>query len=101
MNDSTNITPETVAGLAKLARLQLTEEEINSGAEQLHNVLQNFSKVQAIDVKNVSVSRSISGLQNVARPDEAKADNLCPTDELLKNAPQLHKGQFKVKAVFS
>lgn len=101
MSDASNITEETIVGLAKLARLALTDEEIKNGTEQLKHALDHFAMIQDIAVSEGGLVQSISGLQNISRSDEAKPDHLCNTDTVLKNAPQVQNSQVKVKAVFS
>ena len=97
---TTEITPEEVRKVANLARLGLSDEEIQRATQQLSGILDHFSQIQKIDTKGVPTSDDVTGLKNVMREDEAKPENLCATEELLKRAPETKDGQFKVKAVF-
>ena len=99
--DSKNITKEEVQKMAKLARLGLTEEEIATATVDLARVLGYFTLIQQLDTTNVPTSDDVTGLNNVYREDEAKPEILCPTDQLINNAPSTQQNQFKVKAVFN
>ena len=91
------ITREDVAHVARLARLQLTEDELDTFTGQLAKVLDHARDVEALDVGDVPPTSHPYPLQNVLRPDELR-----PTldrDEVLAAAPATEDGRFRVPPV--
>ena len=86
-----------VEHIAELAKLQLTEEEIDRYAEQLSDILAYAEKLQALDTDAIPPTASVLPLRNVLRPDEV-APSL-PRDEVLANAADTAEGQFRVDAI--
>jgi aspartyl-tRNA(Asn)/glutamyl-tRNA(Gln) amidotransferase subunit C len=82
---------------ALLARLGLSEAELERFREQLSSILENFEVLQQVDTSEVSPTAHSIALQNVLREDEVKPS--LPTDEVLGNAPNQEEGCFKVRAV--
>jgi len=88
---------EEVLHIARLARLGLTETELERLREQLSNILENFEILQQVDTTNVPPTAQSIPLQNVTKKDEV-APSL-PPDDVLANAPQRDGEFFRVKAV--
>ena len=88
---------EEVKHIALLARLGLTEEEMERFRGQLSNILENFDILQQVDTTDVPPTAYPFPLQNVMRQDEA-APSL-PQGEILENAPHQEDGCFRVRAV--
>jgi len=88
---------EEVLHIARLARLGLTEEDVERFREQLSNILDNFEVLKEVESEGVPPTTHAVPLQNVLREDEV-APSL-PQDEVLANAPQQEEGHFKVRAV--
>jgi aspartyl-tRNA(Asn)/glutamyl-tRNA(Gln) amidotransferase subunit C len=88
---------EEVKHLALLARLGLSEAEVERFREQLSNILENFETLQQVDTNDVEPTAHSIALDNVLRDDEA-APSL-PAGEVLANAPSQEEGHFKVRAV--
>ena len=88
---------EEVLHIARLARVGLTEEEINRLSEQLSNILENFDILQQVDTSDVPPTAQSIALQSVMRDDEA-APSLPPGD-ILANAPRREGDCFRVRAV--
>ena len=88
---------EQVAHIALLARLGLTETELDRLREQLSNILENFEVLQQVDISGIPPTAQSIALQNVVSDDEV-ADSL-PPDEVLANAPKKDGGFFRVRAV--
>lgn len=86
-----------VEHIAELAKLQLTDEEIERYAEQLSDILAYAERLQALDTDDIPPTASVLPLRNVLRPD-AIAPSL-PRDEALANAADTADGQFRVEAV--
>ena len=88
---------EEVKHLALLARLGLSEAELERFREQLSNILENFETLQQVDTTDVEPTAHSIALENVLRDDES-APSL-PAGEVLANAPSQEEGHFKVRAV--
>jgi aspartyl-tRNA(Asn)/glutamyl-tRNA(Gln) amidotransferase subunit C len=88
---------DEVLHIARLARLGLTEDELEKLREQLSNILENFQILQAVDTSDVPPTAQSIALQNVVRNDKI-APSL-PPDDVLANAPQREKEYFRVKPV--
>ena len=61
---------EEVMHIALLARLGLTEEEVEKFREQLSNILENFEALQQLDTTDIPPTAQSIALQNVMREDE-------------------------------
>ncbi len=88
---------EEVLHIARLARLGLTETEVDRLREQLSNILENFEVLQRVDTTNIPPTAQSIDLQNVMRADEI-APSL-PTSDVLANAPRKEGDFFRVRAV--
>ncbi len=88
---------EEVLHIARLARVDLTEEEIDRLREQLSDILENFEILQQVDTTDVSPTAHTVALQSVMREDEV-APSL-PPDDILSNAPRREGDCFRVRAV--
>jgi len=88
---------EEVLHIALLARLGLTETEVNRLSEQLSNILENFEALQQVDTSGVPPTAQSIPLQNVVSED--KVIPCLPQDQILANAPRRDGGFFRVKAV--
>ena len=88
---------DTVEHIAELARLQLTEAEIELFAGQLSDILAYAERLQAVDTDAIPPTASVLPLRNVLRPDEAQPS--LPRDVALSNSADQADGQFRVDAV--
>ena len=88
---------EEVLHIARLARLGLTESEVDRLSEQLSNILENFEILKKVDTSDVPPTAQSVALQNVMRDDEV-APSL-PAEEILSNAPRREGDFFRVRAV--
>ena len=91
------LTPADVAHVAKLARLDVTEEEVDLFAEQLAAVLDHAADVAALDTAGVPPTAHPLPLKNVLRPDEPRPS--LDRDEVLAMAPDAEDGRFKVPRI--
>lgn len=88
---------EEVEHIARLARLGLSEAEIEKFRLQLSDILGNFEILKQLDTTDLPPTAQSIALQNVFRPDEAKPS--FPAEDILANAPQRESGSFKIRAV--
>ncbi len=81
----TALTADQVRHIAKLARLNISDDEVDKFATELTSILQYIDMLQEVDTKNVEASTQVTGLTNGNRVDEIRADN--PTgDAMLKTS---------------
>ena len=88
---------EEVLHIALLARLGLTEAEVDRLSEQLSNILESFEVLQQVDTTGIPPTAQSIALQNVMKDDEAASS--LPQSEILANAPRKDENFFRVKAV--
>lgn len=89
---------EEVQHIANLARLQLSPEEQARFKEQLSAILDYFARLQELDTAGIAPASGSIGSVGVLREDQPRP-SLRPED-LLKNAPLVENGQFRVPPVF-
>jgi aspartyl-tRNA(Asn)/glutamyl-tRNA(Gln) amidotransferase subunit C len=88
---------EEVLHIARLARVGLTEEDVNRLREQLSNILEHFEALKQVDTTDVPPTAQSIPLQNVTKDDEVKSS--LPQEQTLANAPRKDGEFFRVKAV--
>jgi aspartyl-tRNA(Asn)/glutamyl-tRNA(Gln) amidotransferase subunit C len=91
------LTLAEVQHIAELAKLALTEEEIERYASDLSAILDYAQQLQDVDTDHIHPTASVLPLRNIMRPDEARPG--LDTDDALANAPERQDGYFKVHAV--
>jgi aspartyl-tRNA(Asn)/glutamyl-tRNA(Gln) amidotransferase subunit C len=84
---------ETVKHVAEVARITLTDKEIEEYAPQLREILEAFSKLDEIDAKDTKPSFQPIDIKNAMREDEIKPS--LSQEEALKNSPNTKDGYFK------
>lgn len=92
-----SLTREQVEYIAELAKLALTETEVERYTEQLSAVLDYASQLQTIDTDNIPPTASVLPLTSVMREDVVRPS--LPRDQVVANAPDAVEGQFRVDAV--
>jgi aspartyl-tRNA(Asn)/glutamyl-tRNA(Gln) amidotransferase subunit C len=90
------ISRDEVLHVARLARLELGDEEVERFREQLDAILEAVSKVAELDLSDVEPTAHPLDLVNVWRDDEPRP-SLAP-DEALVNAPDRSGDLFRVPA---
>jgi aspartyl-tRNA(Asn)/glutamyl-tRNA(Gln) amidotransferase subunit C len=93
------LSEEEIQHIAKLARLDLTEEELKKYGGQLSGVLDYINQLKEVDVKDVAPTAQVTGLTNLFREDEVKDWDKKEVELALKNAPEAEDGFIKVKRV--
>lgn len=93
------LTRQEIEHVAKLARLELTEEEIIKYGEQLSAVLAYIDQLKEVDVAGVEPTAQVTGLQNAWREDVALPWAEAEREAALGLAPELEDGQVKVKRI--
>lgn len=86
-----------VEHIAELAKLQLTEDEIERYAGQLSAILEYAEKLQAVNTDAIPPTASVLPVRTVLRPDVAQPS--LDHDAALANAADTAEGQFRVEAI--
>lgn len=91
------VTKRDVEKVAKLARLQFSEEEKEKLVAQLNRILKYMEKLNELDTTDVEPTTHVVPLKNVFRQDVVKPS--LPREKALANAPAKEDGFFKVPKV--
>jgi aspartyl-tRNA(Asn)/glutamyl-tRNA(Gln) amidotransferase subunit C len=88
------ISRDEVLHVARLARLELTDDEVEKFTEQLSAILEAVAKVSELDLSDVEPTAHPLDIVNVWADDEPRPS--LQAEEALANAPDRHDGFFKV-----
>ncbi|MCR4399043.1 MAG: Asp-tRNA(Asn)/Glu-tRNA(Gln) amidotransferase subunit GatC [Firmicutes bacterium] len=91
------ISRDEVLHVARLARLELGEDEIEEYTRQLSRILEHIQKLQRLDTKDVPPTSHVLDLKNVLRADETRPG--LSREEALSNAPDAVSGFFRVPKI--
>ena len=91
------ITTEEVRHIALLARVGMTDDDIELMRDQLSDILEQFDILQQVDTEDVDATGHLPHLSTVTR-DDVIAESL-PRDDVLANAPQREGDFVKIRAV--
>ena len=97
LHPPSKITRDDVAHVAHLARLTLTEDELDRFTEQLAAVLDHAGDVETLEIDDDPPTARPFPLVNVMRPDEV-GPTLAP-DAVLSQAPAAEDDQFRVPPI--
>jgi len=92
-----NITVKEVEHVAKLAKLNLSKEELDTFPGQLDNILSYAAKLDELDTEGVVPTTHAFSNQNAFREDEMKES--LPRDEALANGPNENGEAFVVPRI--
>jgi aspartyl-tRNA(Asn)/glutamyl-tRNA(Gln) amidotransferase subunit C len=92
-----SIDKATVAKIASLARMKVTEDDLNYYAPQLQNILQWVEQLQEVNTDNVEPLANVSEIALTLREDKVTDGD--KVDDILKNAPESTEGFFVVPKV--
>jgi len=90
------LTREDVLKLAQLARISLSDDEVDEFSDELSAILQYVEQLSSVDVSGLKPTNQVTGLTNVMRDDVVKDYGYVPQD-LLKNVPKTQANHIKVK----
>ncbi|SFM11233.1 Asp-tRNA(Asn)/Glu-tRNA(Gln) amidotransferase subunit GatC [Salibacterium qingdaonense] len=91
------ISKDQVRHVAHLARLSVTEEEVDTFTEQLDDIIEFAEQLNELDTDDVEPTTHVLDIHNVLRKDEKRPS--LDREEALKNAPDQEDGQVKVPSV--
>jgi aspartyl-tRNA(Asn)/glutamyl-tRNA(Gln) amidotransferase subunit C len=83
-----------VLHVARLARLRLADDEIDTMSRELSSVLDHIEKISELDLEGVPPTSHVVEIENVLRPDEPRPS--WPHDDVLSAAPDAAAGGFRV-----
>jgi aspartyl-tRNA(Asn)/glutamyl-tRNA(Gln) amidotransferase subunit C len=88
------IEKDQVLHVAKLARLKLSDDEVERMAGELSGILEHVEHINELDLDGVEPTTHVIELQNVLRPDRSRPS--WSRDEVLERAPDPAGGSFRV-----
>ena len=88
---------EEVLHIAALAKVGVTDADVEKFREQLSNILENFTALQQLDTTGVDPTAQSIALQNVIKNDDVITS--MSKEDVLANAPQREGDFFKIKIV--
>ncbi|RJP28670.1 MAG: Asp-tRNA(Asn)/Glu-tRNA(Gln) amidotransferase subunit GatC [Candidatus Omnitrophota bacterium] len=97
MAKSNQITKDTVAYLAHLARIELKNDELDKLSGQLEDILEFINKLKNLNTRDVSPTSHILPISNVLRKDTVVPS--LPAKKALTNAPAEQEGFFSVPKI--
>ena len=84
-----------VLHVARLARLELSDEEVERFARELSTILDHIDTINEIEgIEEVEPTSHVVEVENVLRPDEPRPS--WPRDRVLEGAPDVADGGFRV-----
>ncbi|GAW64421.1 aspartyl glutamyl-tRNA(Asn Gln) amidotransferase subunit C [Ligilactobacillus acidipiscis DSM 15836] len=91
------ITADEVKHVAKLAKLEFTDDELQMFAGQMDDIIKMVQQLGEVDTTGVPVTSTVAEAKNVMREDVAVKGT--DRDQLMYNVPQKDKGFVKVPAI--
>lgn len=88
---------DEVLRIARLARMGITDSEVDKLSEQLSDILDNFEVLRQVNTDDVPPTAQSIALNNVIRDDNIAASY--PPEDILTNAPHREEDYFKIHAV--
>lgn len=93
------ISRDEVAHLARLARLAVTDDELDTFADQLDEILTSVARVGEVAAEDIPPTSHAVPLTNVMRPDEPRPG--LSRDAALAGAPAAEDGRFRVPRILA
>jgi aspartyl-tRNA(Asn)/glutamyl-tRNA(Gln) amidotransferase subunit C len=90
------LTRDDVLKLARLARIELSDAEVDEFAAEFSAILEYVEKLQTVDTEGLKPTSQVTGLTNVTREDVEQSYGY-KVEDLLKNVPAVELNQIKVK----
>ncbi|HTK03599.1 MAG TPA: Asp-tRNA(Asn)/Glu-tRNA(Gln) amidotransferase subunit GatC [Alphaproteobacteria bacterium] len=93
------LTRQDVLHIAKLAKLSLTDDEVEKFTAQLSSILKYVDELNSVDTSEVDPTSQTTGLVNVFRDDEIKTDQILSQAEALSGTDETYNGYFRVPTI--
>ena len=88
------IDADQVLHVARLARLRLSDSELERMAGELSGILEHVDRISELDLDGVEPTSHVVDLENVLRPDEPRPS--WPRERMLESAPDPAQDAFRV-----
>jgi aspartyl-tRNA(Asn)/glutamyl-tRNA(Gln) amidotransferase subunit C len=85
---------DQVLHVARLARLRLSDEEVERMSEELSSILEHVERIGELDLEGVEPTSHVVDVENVLRPDEPRPS--WPRERVLAAAPDATDDGFRV-----
>jgi len=85
---------DQVLHVARLARLRLSDDEVERMTGELSGILEHVDRISTLDLEGVEPTSHVVALENVLRPDEPRPS--WPKETVLEPAPDPADGAFRV-----
>ena len=85
---------DQVLHVARLARLRLSDEEVERMSGELSTILDHIEKIGELDLEGVAPTSHVTDVENVLRPDEPRPS--IPRERALEPAPDAADDGFRV-----
>lgn len=85
---------DQVLHVARLARLDLSDEEVERMARELSTILEHVERIGELDLRDTEPTSHVVALENVLRADEPRPS--WPRERILEGAPDPADGAFRV-----
>lgn len=89
-----SIDREQVLHVAKLARLRLSDEEVQTMTQELSGILDHIERISELDLEGVAPTTHVVEVANALRPDEPRPS--LPRETVFEQAPATQDGGFLV-----
>lgn len=89
------LTRDDVLKLARLARIDLTDDEVTEFSNEFTAILGYVEQLQAVDIEGLEPTSQVTGLTNVTRKDEVKNYGY-KTEDLRANVPHMQEDLLKM-----
>ncbi|OGZ17443.1 MAG: asparaginyl/glutamyl-tRNA amidotransferase subunit C [Candidatus Nealsonbacteria bacterium RBG_13_36_15] len=93
------ISKKEVEHIAKLARLGVSQKEVNKFQKELSKILDYFKKLEEMDISDVEPTSHSVLLENIKREDKADPQEIETKKDLLEAVPKEKEGYIKVKSI--
>jgi len=93
------ISKDEVKHIAKLARLALTEKEVEKFQKELSSILNYVEELKEVNVSDIAATSHPFEAKNVVRRDEENKKQITNNKKLLDLAPEKEKDYLKVKSI--
>ena len=95
------LSPEEILNIAKLARLEIKDDDVNEYSDQLSSILEYVEKLQELDTENVPELQHALDIKNVFREDEVNECSEEVRQKCLDNFTSREGDLLEAQAVFS
>ncbi len=97
----TKLDKAQVKHVAKLAKLNLTEKEIEKFTSQLTDILSYMDQLREVDTKDTTQTSQTTGLTNITRQDKIRPNIILKAKAATRESNNVHNNYFVVDAVLN